>query len=389
MNQDSSVINAVRLPLAVLVVLIHSYIPVQGWNMSIINYAALTGRDIYSLFCITLSHVLSEIAVPLFFFISGYLFFLNLYEWNWDVWKRKLFRRIKTLLIPYLIWCTLFAIISVIWLIMRKGVDGLVDWYKLVGLDGIYWCDPRNTVIQYNLLGFNSIITSPLLMPMWFLRDLMVVISFTPIIWFFLKKISILLLLLMGCLWLLGFGTQIPGVSLISLFMFSWGGYYSCKQKSFIEMFRKFDSWPLYFLFLILMFICIKYGGNTTQLGQVCLNCWVLTAIPVILIILQLLIVRKKKVVYWLLSLSNRSFFIYACHGIIISYLYRFLWLVLGVETVGDKLSSSYINNHLTVCIVSYILTPVITILSCLFLYKLFVRMLPTKMMTLLVGKIR
>jgi fucose 4-O-acetylase-like acetyltransferase len=55
------------------------------------------------------SYVLGGIAVPLFFFISGFLFFLNIENFNLQSYGNKLQTRGKTLLIPYLFW-NLFAI---------------------------------------------------------------------------------------------------------------------------------------------------------------------------------------------------------------------------------------------------------------------------------------
>ena len=53
--------------------------------------------------CISLC--LGEIGVPLFFTISGYLFFLNYSKYDY---YRKIKTRTKSLLVPYLIWNTFF-----------------------------------------------------------------------------------------------------------------------------------------------------------------------------------------------------------------------------------------------------------------------------------------
>lgn len=58
-KSDSEVINFVRFPLAVMVVMLHSYVAVQGFHISQVDYSHLTGTDIYSLVCVTFSHVLT------------------------------------------------------------------------------------------------------------------------------------------------------------------------------------------------------------------------------------------------------------------------------------------------------------------------------------------
>lgn len=59
-------------------------------------------------------YTLVQVAVPLFFFISGLLFFYNC-EWN-DI-PKKLFRRIFSLLLPFIIWNLFF--VTVFWAISK------------------------------------------------------------------------------------------------------------------------------------------------------------------------------------------------------------------------------------------------------------------------------
>lgn len=62
-----------------------------------------SGIPIYHTTSFFISRILASVAVPLFFFISGYLFFFRT-TFSVDVYKKKLKSRIKTLLIPYLFW---------------------------------------------------------------------------------------------------------------------------------------------------------------------------------------------------------------------------------------------------------------------------------------------
>lgn len=49
---------------------------------------------------------LSECAVPVFFFISAFLFYRT-YNGTWANYKEKISRRVRSLFIPYIIFCTL------------------------------------------------------------------------------------------------------------------------------------------------------------------------------------------------------------------------------------------------------------------------------------------
>lgn len=86
--------------LALSVVSIHTY------NIDI--YELTDGLDIGEhilVFVENLLNRLQSICVPFFFLISGYLFFRN---YSWDKVIQKYKSRIKSLLIPYILWCTIY-----------------------------------------------------------------------------------------------------------------------------------------------------------------------------------------------------------------------------------------------------------------------------------------
>lgn len=393
MNKDTDVIKILRFPLAILVVFIHSYIVVDGFHISQVNYCELTGRDIYSLFCISISHVLAQVAVPMFFFISGYLFYLNYQQWNWAKWLEKLKRRSKTLLIPYISWITITVMeiifISVLaYFVKGKPISQLGEWFQGVGgFGGIYWNDISHIEPFTNVFGWESYMTYPLLMPMWFIRDLMVVVLLSPIIWFLLKRVPRISLLLIGGLWVLGAGTKLPGLSLSSLFMFGLGGAFSLYSKSFVVVFSSINRWLLIAAFSILFISSVVFDGRNTQIGQLCLHFWILFAIPLFVRISNYLLKNRKSVANKMVALSDTSFFIYALHGRHISYIYNLLWIVFGISTIGSSLDGSYIDAHPFIGIISYLLTPIITIIICIVIYRILKRVLPPKIMMILNGR--
>lgn len=82
----------------------------------------LSGLDLYMQ---GLTHVIVINAVPLFFFISGYLFFLKK-----DTYQNKWKKRFKSLVIPYIIWCIIGFLIPFVFQqvlglgYLFKGGDG-------------------------------------------------------------------------------------------------------------------------------------------------------------------------------------------------------------------------------------------------------------------------
>ena len=99
------VIRQLRFPMIVLVTFAHSYGGVaEGFSLLTSDW------NTYEFLKLLVSQTLVKVAMPVFFIMSGYLFFANVGKWNLATYKKKTLRRVKTLLIPYLIWNLLMAI---------------------------------------------------------------------------------------------------------------------------------------------------------------------------------------------------------------------------------------------------------------------------------------
>lgn len=105
-----------------------------------------------------------ETCVPFFFAISGYLFFRN---YSVDKICRKFKSRVKTLLIPYLIWNTLF----VAFMLVMNSL-GLIS--KLG--------------IQCSVRGIITAIINSECSPLWFVKYLMVFVVLSPVVYYLLRN---------------------------------------------------------------------------------------------------------------------------------------------------------------------------------------------------------
>ena len=241
-NQDniqSRLITILRFPLLAGVVVIHgviiSAILKQGGDNIDLPVAMFTES--------LLSRSVFGICVPLFFFISGYLFFLKCDEFGWKLYKEKLRKRFRSLFIPYVIYTclaiTLFGILQVIMPQMQSGAHiPIKDWS--------IWDFVHNGLWRYGDEGI------PFIGPFWFLRNLMVIVVISPLIYWFIRYTRFYGIILLGLLYCLKIWTHgIPGT--LGLFFFSWGGYFSIFRKDFILWFRPciYVSWiavPLFFI---------------------------------------------------------------------------------------------------------------------------------------------
>lgn len=97
-NSISKAIDNLRLPMAIMVVAIHCYF----FNSLNINALPSKWGGVFVEWIINIcSIVLTDCAVPMFFVISGYLFFLRQDDgFTWAQYKAKMLRKCKTLLLP-------------------------------------------------------------------------------------------------------------------------------------------------------------------------------------------------------------------------------------------------------------------------------------------------
>lgn len=204
---NSETISLIRFPLAVMVVFIHSFgtpLELESWPASLADGSL---EDIYNIFRVAFSRVLCHCAVPIFYLLSGWLFFQKLQEWHWHVWKRKVRNRIHSLVIPYFVWIILF----IIWTLSRSIGGGLLhgdsvgvitDWIADHGGFRMFWDSHSWNHDRVSLFGVPDISTSPILVPFWFLRDLIVQIILSPIIWLLFRYSKNWLILLLTCAYL-------------------------------------------------------------------------------------------------------------------------------------------------------------------------------------------
>lgn len=131
----------------------------------------------------TISGMIGQCAVPLFYMISGYLFFLNTEKGITSI-TRKIKKRIKTLLIPFIIACLFFPLFYLLIEII-PGTDRFINsqndfssnFQQPIGyiLVSLFYKTPGGT--------------SPWAFQLWFLRDLIIVVAISPILFYIRQRI--------------------------------------------------------------------------------------------------------------------------------------------------------------------------------------------------------
>ena len=100
--------------------------------------------------------------------------------------------------------------------------------------------------------------TGPLDLPLWFLRDLIVITLLTPFVYWLVKRFGRWTLLVLGLCYASKVWFLMPGFSIDSVFFFAWGAYYSVHQKNFVQLFsfKKELTYVLTILLLLVLAIC-------------------------------------------------------------------------------------------------------------------------------------
>ena len=194
----SSRLTVLRFPLIVLVVLFHSYttsVDLAGGGIA----GSQQVNPISAFVRIFISKGFGNLAVPLFFLVSGFLFFQK-YDGSRAVYKEKLSRRVKTLLVPFLIWN--FATYLVYFI--GESIPATKVYFATK-----YWPPIRSfSALDYANAFFGFTVKFPMSYQFWFIRDLMVMVVFAPLIYLLLKRRAVALpfLAILFYLWMTGTG---------------------------------------------------------------------------------------------------------------------------------------------------------------------------------------
>ena len=158
-----------HFPLMMIVVLNHIYI--SGLKLG-------AGVDAFVVGSYTLSKIVGNMAVPCFFFISGYLFFRNVESLSVKLYCDKLRRRVRTLLQPYLLWnlliLALYAIGQMAFPSLFSGANTKIADYSVAEWAQAFWCVEGTQ--------------SPINPPLWYIRDLMVMVVLSPLLYCLMKN---------------------------------------------------------------------------------------------------------------------------------------------------------------------------------------------------------
>lgn len=299
MDSELSIkIANLRLPLCLGVIAIHSYSP------SIDVGEAMLDREIVNFF----AHILPSICVPIFFVISGYLLGYKYHIRNNCDYLKLLRKRCRSLLLPFVVWNLLAFTVR---LAIKKSPLGYLT-------SNVYHFDSLSDFLI-------DVLWVPELVPLWFMRNLLLFVVAYPVILWAVKNLKVFTLLITYCL-----DTY---CDMYGIFYFSGGVWCACSlsENRIIQFLRNFRWLLVVFIIgaLFKTFTSFPFFNYTDfcSLWQLCGVLGVIAVCP-----------GDKS--YAPVG-SGGVFFLYAVHGLISPY------IIKGVGIIGKHALPEVVNYFL------------------------------------------
>lgn len=348
----SKTISQLRIPMVVGVVFIHT-------SVSVVNVVEERAQlELIQLVMYYFSQVLPAVCVPLFFFISGFLFFYNT-DFTVLAFKRKILRRTKSLFIPYVIWnfigfVFLLVRLHITWIPIPSSLNNYS--FDILTFLNCFWCiRPSEAAPPFNF-------------PMWFIRDLMILVIFSPLLYMLIRKCKAYFIMILGGAWFFQ-GVLFPysqDTSFQSLFFFPLGAYFSINHIDFVDFSRNWKWMPV--LYFLISFIDLY--SRTNEYGQLIHHFGIIIGMISFISIISSYIEKYERTPFY--NMNEIAFFIFVSHGI----------LITRIGAILEKICKPQMPLSV---LVLYFIIPIVTIMSCLLLYIILKRYMP-RVLEVMVG---
>ncbi len=343
-------IEILRFPLIIAIIFIHAYAAqIQFSNSASIGESIL---NTYSFWVRNyISDILARVSVPLFFGISGFLFFIN-FDVSLKNYIKKIKSRTKTLLIPFLIWNTIIFL--------------FYAFAQNFSVTSDYFTGTRPLVLEQSgfkfielFFGFDEF-NYPVAYQFWFIRDLIILTILTPMIFYFLKKIPYVYLTIISTVWLLDL-LELGSIVLdpISIVFFSLGAFLGMKKYDF--HFIDYHAKTIIIIYIIFSIVDL-FTKNNIYTNYIENSTIIMGTFATIALTKYLIYFDKLK--RNLLNLSKYSFFIFALHEPLLSIIRKISFKLIHPST--DLM-----------ILLLYFLCPIITVFICIKLYKFLEKTVP------------
>lgn len=298
-----------------------------------------------------ISGMMGRCAVPLFYVISGYMFFLKVPEGMTSIYG-KMKKRVRTLVLPYIIGCLFFVGFGVLMAVLPH-----VSKYMNSSVMSLF-SKPLEEILSS--IFYDAGNGTPYAFQLWFLRDLILIVATSPF-WYlclrYLKWGFVAVVFVLTYLY-------VPHVPFYSLFWFSLGGQLT---KVKIEMVGVNGV-----INVELLGLCLFLVLSIVELFFPKIIDWRLLRIPIILLgivgawgVYDAVVGKDYSLLQhqWLATACHFTFFIYIFHEPTLNIVRKLIVVILGKNEFGY--------------LASYLISPWIFTVCAVFIGLLFRKYLP------------
>ncbi len=315
---------------------------------------------------------ITQFAVPLFFVISGYLFFQNMRGLKHE-FISKYKSRFRTLFIPYVFWNSFWILFTLAFCFFGAKMNLLEKPLEEMQM--------ITTLQSWKLFLLNYILPSPNI-PLWYVRDLMMLVLLSPIVYFLIKKWKLVPILVCLVLFLVSYNPELKlvegsapfvGFLMTSLLFFFLGAYFAIHRQDLFMKRWTDKKYPILFgtiwILLILFNAVCVVTYQDENLTRAVAKVFVFFGLAFVWTVYDVLI--QKLDLRFLDKLLPYTFIIYVCHLGVNNIIYHFVYHFTGISAA--------------VQLVGYFVIPFLTICFCVLGGMVFNRFLP-KFYRLVIG---
>lgn len=287
-----------------------------------------------------ISGMMGRCAVPLFYVISGYLFFLKVPEGMKSIYG-KMRKRVRTLVVPYIIGCLFFVGFGVLMAVL-PGVSKYMNSSVMP-----LFSKPIGEILRS--IFYDAGNGTPCAFQLWFLRDLILIVATSPLWYLCLKHLKWGFVAVVFVLTYF----DVPHVPFLSLFWFVLGGQLT---KVKIEM-----GGVNGVINIGLLALCLFLVLSIVELFFPEMIDWKSLRIPIILIgivgawgLYDAVVGKNFSLLQhqWLTTACQFTFFIYIFHEPTLNIVRKLIVVVLGKNEFGYMASYLISPWIFTVCAV-------------------------------------
>lgn len=213
---------------------------------------------------------------------------------------------------------------------------------------------------EFRFDGLGESKSMPIDFPLWYVRDLMIIILCSPLLNIFIKLKSPFIVLL-GILWLT-FNINFYGIEVAGFFFFTLGGYWAVYKIDLISFLESRIS-VILITFIFVICIILDFMNRDEAFYNLLHNIVILIGM-IFIIMCMIILVKKEKIRNALIKVAPSTFFIYALHGLFVATLRKGLCEIISPS-----------SNIAVICI--YILSLILTVILSMTCYYVTKRICP------------